>query len=227
MEHNFDRFRSQPLGTAEELGPEGVGLLNLLGIPFKEILTGNDILNNSYSFSSVVEAVTTGDLSRFRKAEVKPVVPEKVTAYEIGYRGQIGRFFIDANYYFNNYDNFIAGQNVATPWVGDVQGTQQLPGAAVGLPIDVPAAAFAIGQGLFSAVSIDSNTDADVKSSGFNLGIDTNFGNYNLGFSYTYANLDFDQAQAPDYEAGFNTPENSYKFSFSNPKLTDKVRFWN
>ena len=222
---NFDRFRSQPLGTAEELGPEGVGLLNLLGIPFKEILTGNDILNNSYSFSSVVEAVTTGDLSRFRKAEVKPVVPEKVTAYEIGYRGQIGRFFIDANYYFNNYDNFIAGQNVATPWVGDVQGTQQIPGAAVGLPIDVPAAAYAIGGGLFSAVSIDSNTDADVKSSGFNLGIDTNFGNYNLGFSYTYANLDFDQAQAPDYESGFNTPENSYKFSFSNPKLSEKLGF--
>ena len=31
-------------------------------------------------------------------------MPEKVTAYEIGYRGQLGKIFVDASFYSNDYD---------------------------------------------------------------------------------------------------------------------------
>lgn len=222
---NFDRFRSQPLGTAAELGAQTAGLFSQLGITVNETLSGNDILNNSYTLGSVLRAAQTNNPGDLVVADVSIVEPEKVTAYEIGYRGQLGAFFIDASYYANDYDNFIAGQNVVTPHYGDVAGMQMIPAQFSPLGVAVPAAATAIIGGFATASSIDSNTDADVKSSGFNLGINTNLNGYNVGFNYTYANLDFDQAQAESYESGFNTPENSYKFSLSNQKLTDKLGF--
>lgn len=216
---NFDRYETTSRGTADELGAQTVGLFNQLGIDIYDTLTGNDILNNSYSLSSVLQFSATQNPALLQKAQVNPVQPEKVVAYELGYRGKIGRFYIDASYYLNDYDNFIASQTVATPHVGDVAGTQFIPAAFSPIGADLPASVLGLTQGLFTVVAIDSNTDADVKSSGFNIGIDTNFNDFNLGVSYTNARLDFDQTQSPDFETGFNTPENTFKVSFSNNNL--------
>ena len=83
----------------------------------------------------------------------------------------------------------------------------------------------AVGSQDFTGTAINTNTDADVRSSGFNLGLDTQLGGFDLGLSYTYAKFEFDQTANPDFEAGFNTPENTYKISFGKENLFKNVGF--
>ncbi len=222
---NFDRYQTTSRGTSAELGAQTVGLLNQLGVDIYDTLTGNNILSNSFSLSSVLQFSATQNPQLLQKAQVNPVQPEKVVAYEVGYRGRVGKIYIDASYYRNDYDNFIASQTVATPHVGDVAGTQVIPAAFSPVGVDLPASILALSQGLFTVVAIDSNTDADVKSSGFNIGLDTSFDDFNLGISYTNAKLDFDQTANPDFETGFNTPENTFKVSLSNNNLFKNFGF--
>lgn len=222
---NFDRYETTSRGTSAALGAQAVGLFNQLGVDIFETLTGNNILSNSYSLSSVLQFSATQNPLLLKKAEVNPVQPEKVVAYEVGYRGKIGKIYIDASYYLNDYDNFIASQTVATPHVGDVAGTQIIPAAFSPVGVDIPASVIALTQGQFTVVAIDSNTDADVKSSGFNIGLDTTFDDFNFGISYTNATIDFDQTAYPDFETGFNTPENTFKVSLSNNNLFKNFGF--
>ena len=222
---NFDRYETTSRGTSAELGAQAVGLLNQLGVDIYDTLTGNDILSNSYSLSSALQFSATQNPQLLQKAQVNPVQPEKVVAYEVGYRGRVGKVYIDASYYRNDYDNFIASQIVATPHVGDVAGTQIIPAAFSPIGADLPASVLALAEGLFTVVAIDSNTDADVKSSGFNIGLDTSFDDFNVGISYTNATLDFDQTANPDFETGFNTPENTFKVSLSNNNLFKNFGF--
>ena len=59
----------------------------------------------------------------------------------------------------------------------------------------------AIASGDYQAYSTYTNSKAPVKSYGASLGVSTKvFGNYDLGGSYTYAKLDFDQSENPDFQ---------------------------
>ncbi|MGC6422066.1 MAG: TonB-dependent receptor [Flavobacteriaceae bacterium] len=192
-------------------------------------LTGNDILNNSWTFSSVVKFAQTQNPLDLQKADVALVKPEQVTAYEFGYRGKIGKFYIDASYYANDYDDFITTESVVTPHYGELNFSDATPNAVLTqnpqVPGSTPNAIIAIAQGDFTGTAINTNTDADVKSSGFNLGIDTTLGGFDLGLSWTYAKFEFDQSNNPDFEAGFNTPENTFKLSLGKEDLFKNVGF--
>ena len=222
---NFDRYET----TSRDLDPEIVAAAGLLGITTYPTLTGNDIANNSFTFSSVLQFAQSQNPADLVKADVPLVQPEQVTAYEVGYRGKIGKLYIDASYYANDYDNFITTESVVTPHYGDVALTQQIPLAVLlenpNAPGGFPAAAVAIGEGDFTGTAINTNTDADVKSSGFNLGVDTTLGGFDVGLSWTYAKFEFDQSNNPDFEAGFNTPENTFKFSLGKEDLFKNIGF--
>ena len=222
---NFDRYET----TSRDLDPEIVAAAGLLGITTYPTLTGNDIANNSFTFSSVLQFAQSQNPADLVKADVPLVQPEQVTAYEVGYRGKIGKLYVDASYYANDYDNFITTESVVTPHYGDVALTQQIPLAVLlenpNAPGGFPAAAVAIGAGDFTGTAINTNTDADVKSSGFNLGVDTTLGGFDLGLSWTYAKFEFDQADNPDFEAGFNTPENTFKLSLGKEDLFKNIGF--
>ncbi|MFK5959318.1 MAG: TonB-dependent receptor [Lutibacter sp.] len=177
-------------------------------------LSGRDAYENAFSLSSVLSGAP-------EKANFKFVKPEKVTAYEIGYRAGFGRLALDMSAYYNQYEDFIGNKTVLVPLYGKADFSDFVPGA-----MPAPPAAIALSKGEFKAFQIYTNSPADISSYGGSIGVTSKiFGNYNLGLSYTYAKLDFDQSTDPDYEAGFNTPENKVKFSFGNTELVENLGF--
>src|SRR5680860_1881480 len=47
------------------------------------------------------------------------VKPEEITAYELGYRAQLGKVAIDLSGYYNQYKNFISNTTVVVPLYGE------------------------------------------------------------------------------------------------------------
>jgi iron complex outermembrane receptor protein len=90
----------------------------------------------------------------------------------------------------------------------------------------VPLALVALQNGDYEGFQVYTNSEVDVASYGAGLALTTKvFGSYNLGINYTWSKFDFDQSQDPDYEAGFNTPENKVKVAFGNPKAFKNFGF--
>lgn len=183
-----------------------------LGVPATVTQTGGAAYNNSYSASSVLALAATGDPSVLEIANPDLVKPEKVTSYEVGYRGKLGKITIDFNVYFNSYDDFISNENVIAPFYGNV-GDNSLSVAA-------------IANGDFQAYQTFTNSKAKVNSYGSSLGISTKiFGDFDLRGSYTYAKLDFDSETFPDFTTNFNTPEHKFKVSFGNAEVFKNFGF--
>ena len=176
-------------------------------------LNGGDAYSNAFSLSSVENGT-------YQSANVSIVKPEKVTAYEIGYRGKIKKFSIDVSAYYNAYQDFISNKSVLAPLYGDVQFTQVIPRTTT------PLALAALANGDYQAYQTYTNSSADINSYGASIGADTKVLNgFDFGLSYTYAKLDFDQTQDPDFETSFNTPEHKVKASFGKADLFENFGF--
>lgn len=226
---NFDRFRSTTRTVTAAMAP----VFNLVSsIDVFNTLSGVNVRDNSFTATSIGAFLASGGTNPalLQKATVEEIKPEEVTAYEIGYRGKIGPFYVDASYYMNEYKNFISANNVVTPHYGSVNladTSNHIPAGVVAPPAagPVPASLAALGNGDFTIYSITANTSAEVKSSGFNIGLDTNIKGFDVGLSITHAEFEFDQSEDLDFEAGFNTPENTYKLSIAKDDLFKKVGF--
>ncbi|MEN8966205.1 MAG: TonB-dependent receptor [Polaribacter sp.] len=198
---NLDRYTSSPLNvsTAGQA---------LLGSP-TTTLSGRLAYENSFSVSSVQNGAPA--------ASNAPLVkPEKVTAYEVGYRGLVNagesRITVDVSAYYNSYEDFISGKNVLVPFYGTVGDN--------GLSL------LALQNGDYKAFQTYTNTSADISSYGASIGLNTKVLNgFDLGINYTYAKFDFDQASDPDFEAGFNTPEHKFKLQFGHTNLFENFGF--
>ncbi|RIA08384.1 TonB-dependent receptor-like protein [Flavobacteriaceae bacterium MAR_2010_72] len=144
---------------------------------------------------------------------ITPLVKqEQVTAFDVGYRGKLGPFTTDVNLYYNRYNDFLAEKLVITPNNGSVSDLSGVLDIANGL-LSGP-------TGNYTVFQVNTNSTANVSSYGAVLGLSTKIaGNFDLGFNYTYAKLDFDQASEPDFSAGFNSPEHKVKVSFGNDSL--------
>ena len=128
------------------------------------------------------------------------VKPEQVSSYEVGYRGKVEGFVIDASAYFNQYQDFLTTVDVVAPFYGDVQLSQNVPGT------DIPQAIAALGGSDFQAYRAYTNTDADVNSYGAAIGVSTKvLGGFDLSANYTFAKLDFDRKANPDFQTNFNS----------------------
>ena len=126
--------------------------------------------------------------------------------------------------YYNSYEDFISGKNVAVPFYGqtDLSDTAPIgPGGA-----QIPIALAALGGGDFTVFQTYTNSAADISSYGATIGLNTTvFDGFNLGLNYTYAKFDFDQSSNPDFEAGFNTPEHKVKVQFGKTNLFKNFGF--
>ena len=198
---NLDRYTSSPLNVSTA----GQGIL---GSP-TTTLSGRLAYENSFSVSSVQNGAPA--------ASNAPLVkPEKVTAYEVGYRGLVNagesRITVDVSAYYNSYEDFISGKNVLVPFYGTVGDN--------GLSL------LALQNGDYKAFQTYTNTSADISSYGASIGLNTKVLNgFDLGINYTYAKFDFDQASDPDFEAGFNTPEHKFKLQFGHTNLFENFGF--
>jgi iron complex outermembrane receptor protein len=176
VEDNLDRFST----TFEDAGT-------------MYTITGRDVYANALTVSS----------GGTQRADVGFVKPEKVTAYEVGYRGlvQAGaqRLTVDLSVYYNQYEDFIANTNVLVPYNA---------------------------AGAYKVFQLYSNSTADISSYGATIGLNTKIlDGFDLGLNYTLARFEFDQAANPDFEAGFNTPEHKVKLQFGKTDLFKNFGF--
>ncbi|WP_298365245.1 TonB-dependent receptor [uncultured Lutibacter sp.] len=219
---NLDRYTSNPIGNS--------AAAQQLGFPEAVQLTGRAAYENAFTLASLREFGASAAQGTVNPALLKVgnfdyVKPEKVTAYEIGYRAGFGRLSLDASAYYNKYEDFIGNKTVVVPHYGNVDFSD-----IVALPPQLggptPAALIAIGNGDWQPFQVYTNSTADIASYGGSIGMSTKVsGNYSLGLSYTFAKFDFDQASDPDYEAGFNTPEHKVKFSIGNTEVIENLGF--
>jgi iron complex outermembrane receptor protein len=132
------------------------------------------------------------------KANVAYVQPEQLKAFEVGYKGILGKnFMIDLNYYFSQYTDFIGGQIVAIDHSTTHQGNQVNAG---------------------SLYSLYNNSTKKVSSQGLGLGLTYNLPrNFEFNGNYNYA--DFTADETADFRSGFNTPKNRFSVGIANRKL--------
>lgn len=218
---NLDRYTSNPIAT--KVNPA-------LGLPTSVQLSGRSAYENAYTLASLyafgaAAAGGTVNPGLLKVANFDYVKPEKVTAYEIGYRAGFGKLSLDASAYYNKYEDFIGNKTVVVPLYGKVDFSDIIPlPAQLGGP--TPAALIAIGSGDYQPFQVYTNSTADISSYGGSVGLASKiFGNYTIGLNYTLAKFDFDQSSDPDYEAGFNTPEHKVKFSLGNENLIENLGF--
>ncbi|MFV5687226.1 TonB-dependent receptor [Flavobacterium sp. ZT3R25] len=193
------------------------------------VMTGLNAYNNSYTassvsaFSALAGSNPIAGSALLRKTNVNYVKPEQVKAFEIGYRSFIENVSIDINGYYNIYNDFIGNLNVVAPFYGTAADS---PNPLAG-PTDSGAQSLhALQNGNYRAYQLYTNTDIEIKSLGFGLGLSKKvYRNFEVGVNYNYAEFKFDQEKDPSFEAGFNTPKHRVKASFGNEKLFDNFGF--
>jgi outer membrane receptor protein involved in Fe transport len=159
--------------------------------------------NGSGTLDPVTGAVLTGNASLLEEANVPYVQPEQLTTFEVGYKGQFDKLFVDVNYYYSQYNDFIGGQIVAVKAGTSHQG------------VAVPAG---------SLYSLYANNDQTIKSQGAGLGVSYDlFKGYTINGNYNYATVDEDQND--ENRVQFNTPEHKLNIGLSNRKLTKNIGF--
>ncbi len=210
---NLDRYFTPDIG----LSPGGQALLGQAS----RSVSGRFAYENSFSLNSLLSGAP-------ELADVGLVQPEKVTAYEVGYRGAIAtsdtnKIGIDLSFYYNQYDDFISNENVVVPLYGLIgsSAASNVPGVTEG-----QLALLAVQNEDTAIFSAYTNSVADISSYGATIGLNTKiFNGFNIGLNYAWSKFDFDQASDPDFEAGFNTPEHKVKFQFGKQNVFKNLGF--
>ena len=143
------------------------------------------------------------------------VKPEQIQSYEIGYRGIIGnRLMVDAAYYYNIYDDFIAQFRV-----------RKAAAAFTGNPaVDAQIAGSLLTGNANNTYQLYTNLDSTVKSQGAVFGFDYSLPrNFLLSFNYNWNQLITDDQS--EFIFDFNTPEHKVNLSFGNRRLTNNLGF--
>lgn len=198
-----------------ELSANGTAITGQTNIAFD----GTGAYNNSFFANSVSAFAASTNPADLQIANSNLVQPEQVSSFEVGYRGKLDGIIIDASAYYNQYQDFLANETVIAPFYGDVELTQTLPNGT-------PLAVAAIANGDFQAYQTYTNSDETVNSYGAAIQVSAKvFGDFDLSANYTYAKLDFDVQQNPDFRTNFNTPEHKVKASFGKTELFKNFGF--
>ncbi|UCE69865.1 MAG: TonB-dependent receptor, partial [Flavobacteriaceae bacterium] len=163
----------------------------LTGSPTATVV-GRAAYDNAFSLASVSAGIPQAPINPDPNSEFDtPLVqPEEITAFEVGYRAQLGRIAIDLSGYYNQYENFISQTTVLVPFYGQVG--------------DNSLSLLALQNGDFFPYQPYTNALADIESYGVTVGVDAKiFGNFDIGVNYTFADQDFDQAAFPDFRTNF------------------------
>lgn len=139
-------------------------------------------------------------------ADIPYVQPEKLSSFEIGYKGIFSsKVLADVNYYYSMYSNFIGGEIVARKEPSIHQGSTLTPGT------------------LFA---LYSNAPEDISSQGIGIALTYSLPrNYTLSGNYNYATFDIKGEVSPEFTSNFNTPENKFNVGLSNRKIAKNLGF--
>ncbi len=156
------------------------------------------------------------NMNLLEKSDVDYIKPERISTFEIGYRGfWLDNLSVDVNYYYSRYTDFIINTVVIRPDSeillenGDYN----------------PAAAMDILSGNIQAFQLYTNASDVVSSQGATLGLNYLLPKgYSLGVNGTWASFDLMEADANNI-AAFNTPEFRTGVTFGNPELNKRLGF--
>ncbi len=140
------------------------------------------------------------------------IQPEEITAFELGYRSQLGKFTIDASGYYNRYNNFISQTQTLVPLYGEAG--------------DGGLSLLALQNGDFEVYQVYTNSQEEITSYGGTIGVDTKIAGFDLGVNYTYTFLeDAEGLRARGIRTNFNSPEHKVKASFGKTDLFKNFGF--
>ena len=192
-------------------------------------MTGQNAYFNSYTVTSVQAfsaAIAANPVNVPAAAALLQVAtpgfvkPEKVQAFEIGYRSEIKKVSIDISGYYNIYNDFLNVANVIAPYYGDVNIAFDFSNPAT------LATLAALSNGDRRVFQVYTNSKSKITSTGFGLGVSKKvYQDFEAGINYNYAEFKFDQASDPSFEPGFNTPKHRIKASLGNTKLFKNFGF--
>ena len=182
-------------------------------------LSGVDAYFNSYTLTSVQTFGQTGNPADLQVANIDLVKPERVQAFEVGYRSVIKNdLSIDVNTYYNIYNDFLNQSRVITPYYGTVGTDSSAP--------EVQQTYAALANGDRRVYQVYNNSKTEVTSLGFGIGLSKKvYKDFELSANYNYAEFTFDQAADPSFIPSFNTPKHRVKASLGNQKLFKNFGF--
>ncbi|RVU90765.1 TonB-dependent receptor domain-containing protein [Flavobacterium columnare] len=169
-------------------------------------VTGRDAYTRSFTATSVTVFRQSLNPADLKVADVSLVKPERVQAFEVGYRSIFKEISFDLNAYYNIYNDFISSSNVVTPLYGDVR-------------TNLPTAISALQNADVRLFQVYTNSKKQVTSLGVGIGVNRKIGKFNLSASYNYSDFKYDDSLDPDFEAGFNTPKHRAKASFGGENI--------
>ena len=214
---NLDRYNTPQI----DLSANGAALLGTQSVS----LSGRAAYENAFSFTTANQYLSgaldaNGNRINPTVSDAGLVKPEKVTAFEVGYRSAIptgdNKLSVDLSVYYNQYEDFIAVENVVAPLYGVPGSTDTLGDRAV----------TALDNGDFTVFNAYTNSNADISSYGATIGLNTKvFNGFNVGLNYTLSKFEFDRSSDPDFEPGFNTPEHKIKLQFGHNNLFENFGF--
>jgi iron complex outermembrane receptor protein len=161
---------------------------------------------------SVYDAAS-GELKTF---SAKKIRPEQVRTIEFGYRGVVfKKLYVDVNYYYNWYTDFIGEIRVVQPegaTAGEQSGVDQL-------------LSYSESNESYTRYQIPVNAEQQVRSMGATIGLvyyldDT----YSASFNYNWAKLIDDDLDDPIIP-GFNTPEHKINVGVKGRKVWKGLGF--
>jgi hypothetical protein len=157
-----------------------------------------------YTAESVLKYRQTANPAVLVKAVFKPVKPETVNSYEIGYRGIIQKkLLVDGYLYYSKYKDFLATIGVAQTKSGNVQELLS--------PLTT------------TNVSYKQNADVTVSAVGWGIGAEYQF---IRGFNF-YGNVYFDELQnvPAGFVSFFNAPKYRWNIGLRNDNVYHNIGF--
>jgi len=128
-----------------------------------------------------------------------PIEPEKVKCVELGYRGVFfNNLYLDMNYYYNFYTNFIGYVNGVDVFV---------------TPLNTPY--------INDVFRVATNSRETITTQGFSIGVNYYIGDHyalNGNYSWNVLNKESDDPIIPSY----NTPENKFNIGFKGRDISIK-----
>lgn len=220
-----------------------------LDVVTRRLVGSTNFLKDRYNFvgsnpasqtylASDLQAVAAGtlDINNLQTATAllaEEFTTEKVNTLEGGYRGLFsdGRLLIDAFYFYNIYQDFIAEVTPVQAYDATSASTtrEAILNPIAGFDATSVEGKLAILEGTVAtqAYGVDVNADGNVRSQGWGLSAEyTLNGGYALKGNVSYNTLISQQDLLDQgFIASFNTPEYRYNFQFGNRKVTDNFGF--
>jgi len=162
------------------------------------------------------ENAAAQNASILKVANLDPIVPEQIHAFEAGYKSVLfdNKVFVDVDGYYNSYKHFIGQVEVAVPQSGDVNN----PTSGVLLQM--------LDKNKQNRYRVWTNSKSTVQNYGAAVALSYNFyKTYTISGNVNYNKLAQDKTKDDALIPGFNTPRWFTNVSFGNRAVLPNVGF--